>query len=1110
MESIIHKLDNFIRKYHFSLLLKNLLFFIIFSVLLILFFTFVEYSLWLNSAFRKVIFIVFLFSVLFSGVWYLFLPFLKLSRFSKRIDRYKAADIIGKFFPEIQDKFRNLLELSDIQHVSRENRELLEAAINQKSNSLGFFQIQKALDFSKLKRAGFLFLPVVLGFFMLTFTRPEVVQDSFTRILNFNSQYVKPAPFDFVLLNNELTGIHGQSETIKLSLEGNNIPGKVMIYINGISYPMKKVSTSQHQFTIHQLKDNFEFKFEANGFLSDNYRFKVIKKPTILSFAAELIYPAYTGKQNEIKKNTTDYQVPQGTKIKWTFRGKDIHSVEAISNENKESLKSLPVYPNIFDYTGRFLNTGKLIFTASNQYIQDSDSLQMFIDVIPDNYPAIEIEEIRDSLLINRVYFTGNISDDYGFTSVRFYSKSSSQKEFIETPIPFSQQINEQKIFFMFDFSTLENWREEEVEYFFAVTDNDAINGNKTTKSFTKKFSMPGKEELNESYQQKQDYVVSEMMKVLNEARQIQSEIDILKFELLNKKTLNWEDRNKFDQLLQQQQNLEKKLENLKDENLNKNLFEEQIKDLTPELLEKQRQLEEMFNKLFSEEMKEIIRQIQEMLQDLNKEQIMEHMEKMQMRTEDIEKKMDENLELFKQLDFEKKFEEMMDDLNKLKEKLDQLSEKTEEKNSSNENLREEQDKINKEFEDIKKNIETLEKLNEDLFDPMNFPDADDLMNEISKDLEDAKSNLSKNRNQQAGKNQKSGSEKMQKLSDMMQNAMDSYAMESLEEDIENLKMILKNLIHISFAQERNMDLGKGMGPRDPNYNQVMVNQKRLMTRFKIVEDSLHALSKRQIMIQPLIAQDLALIRDNSSKIDTYLNFGAIAAAVIHQQYLMQSVNNLALLLIEALKEMNDMMMQADGSGSCKSKQKKPGSKPGSSPSAKTMRQLQEQLNQQMEELMKQMQSGKTGKDGMGGKNISENLAKMAAEQEAIRRQLQQYSDMLKSMGEGESKTLNEIMRQMEQTEKDLVNKKLDLNTIKRQNDILVRLMESEKAELEREKEEKRSSRTGKVINTSNPEEFFKYKRDRTTSEEIIKSIPPSFNSFYRQKVNNFYYELNK
>jgi hypothetical protein len=72
----------------------------------------------------------------------------------------------------------------------------------------------------------------------------------------------------------------------------------------------------------------------------------------------------------------------------------------------------------------------------------------------------------------------------------------------------------------------------------------------------------------------------------------------------------------------------------------------------------------------------------------------------------------------------------------------------------------------------------------------------------------------------------------MDELSDMLQSAMDSHAMESLAEDIENLRMIIKNLVHVSFFQEYNINMSRGMSPRDPRYVQIISNQKRIETRF--------------------------------------------------------------------------------------------------------------------------------------------------------------------------------------------------------------------------------------------------------------------------------------
>jgi len=1109
MESLLSSLDRFIRKFHFTLLVKNIIFFLLFLIAVVLLFSLIEFALWLNTTPRKILFWGLLTFTFCLGVWFFLLPFIKVSKYYKKIDRYKAADIIGVYFPEIQDSFRNLLELKNIEDVSREKIVFLNAAIHQKSEKLTGFKFTSAIEKTKLKRATLLFLPVLVGFIFLAFSMPDTVTNPLDRIIHYNFTYEKPAPFEFVIGNQLLSGVQGENAVIELSFKGQTIPDKSNIIINGSAYPMQRLTSSKYQYTIKQLKTDFVFQFEANGFLSREYNFDVIVKPSIVTFIANISYPAYTGKINEIKKNSTDFLVPQGTKISWTIKGRDVSKIIATDQEKKQLLKLLPGKSETFLFQKQFNKSEVFVFSAFNDDVNINDSISMSIDVIPDQYPNIVVEEFKDSLYINRVYFSGSISDDYGFTKMKFHHRLQGQDKYIEIDIPITQQIIDQQFYYMFDFSAIDEWRESNIEYYFSVTDNDEVNGRKTSKSFIRTFMMPDQEEMEKVYEEKHSEVEEKISFAITEAKDIQKEIETLRFEMMNTKTLSWDQKNRLNQLIQKQQGLEEEMQKLRQETTEKNIFEEQMKEIDPSLLEKQRQLEEMFDKLFSEEMKEMMRKMQEMINEMNKDKILEEMEKIKLRSEDIEKQLENNLELMKQLEFEKKMDEMLDELYELKEKLEKLNEETEKELKQKDDLQKSQQDINQEFDKIKDKIKELDSLNEKLFDPMDFPDVEQLMEEISDDLNDAKENISKGKNSQAGKSQKSGSQKMEKLSEKMMSAMESHQEETLAEDIETLKMILKNLINISFAQESNINLGQGLGPRDPRYMNVLSNQKKLIQRFKIVEDSLVALGKRQMMIQPLINQDINLIRQHSKKIDEYLTIGALAAAMTNQQYLMQSVNNLALLLIEALEQMNAMMQQqssGDCSGNCDNKGKKPGQKPGKKPGAKSMKQLQEQLNQQMEQLMKGMQEGKQGENGQ---NMSESLAKMAAQQEAIRRQLQEYSEMLKSMGiQYDAKVLNELMQKMEQTEKDLVNKQLNQSTLNRQKDILIRLMESENAELEREKDENRTSRSGKVINNSNPEEFFKYKRNKTTSDEIIKSIPPMFNSFYRQKVNKFYLEL--
>jgi len=172
------------------------------------------------------------------------------------------------------------------------------------------------------------------------------------------------------------------------------------------------------------------------------------------------------------------------------------------------------------------------------------------------------------------------------------------------------------------------------------------------------------------------------------------------------------------------------------------------------------------------------------------------------------------------------------------------------------------------------------------------------------------------------------------------------------------------------------------------------------------------------------------------------------------------------------------MQQQMQQSKPANSSCKKPGKgKPSSS--AATMRKMQEELNKQMKQMKDGMKPGEgqkkpgQGQQGQGG--MSEQFAKMAAQQEALRQMMQEMDGQKNS--DGKLGNLGDAMKKMEETEKDLVNKRITEETMKRQQDILTRLLESERAEREREQEEKRESNTAKDHIYRNPAQFEEFKK---------------------------------
>jgi hypothetical protein len=230
------------------------------------------------------------------------------------------------------------------------------------------------------------------------------------------------------------------------------------------------------------------------------------------------------------------------------------------------------------------------------------------------------------------------------------------------------------------------------------------------------------------------------------------------------------------------------------------------------------------------------------------------------------------------------------------------------------------------------------------------------------------------------------------------------------------------------------------------------------------------------------------------------LNSREVAPAKTKQQYAMTSVNNLALMLSESLKQMQQNA-QSKGSGKSGKKSQKPGMSAGK---MKSMRQLQEQMNKQLQQMKEGMPApGKLASQGQ--KQMSEKFARMAAQQEALRKQMQEYGQEMQKEGTGVDKNIKEMMQQMEQTETDLVNKRINIETIRRQQEIVTRMLESEKAEQQRELDDKRESKESKDIFYNNPSKYFEYNKIKEKETELFRSVPPNLKPFYKSKVNAYF-----
>lgn len=1113
---LLKKLNGFIRKYYRNILLKGLFYSVTLLVVFFLFFLLIEFVNYNSTLVRTIIFYLYvIFAVVILGCYVIY-PLTKLLNIGKIISHEDAAKIIGKHFPEVADKLLNLLQLKQLS-LSNESQILL-ASIDQRTKELYPISFHKAIDKKKTKKIGLIAVFILLLFLFVGFLFPNFLKDSTYRYINHTQYFEKPSPFEFILQNSTLEALQQEDYLVELKVKGSMLPDMVNIKIDGQEFSMKKNNKTAFSYNISQLQKNISLSFLANGYESREYVIKVKPKPILVNIKAKVIPPAYTKLQSTVITSLNDIYVPKGSSITWEGFVRD--TKEVIFLQQKNNIIISPNEKGKFTYSHIVKNDMSFDVKTSNQFTTYSDTLSIYIKTIEDLYPQIAIVEHKDTIFPDRILFRGQIKDDYGFSMLTFCINHVRGNDTIKktSAIEVNKNDNAQDFYYNYDLTNLSISRGDKLEYYFEVKDNDAINGGKITKSKIFSLNLPTEEELEAKKEENTQNIKESTKDALAKIKDLKDQINEINKQLINKQNLTWQDKEQIKDLLKKQEDIKKEIEEIKQSLEENNLLEEKLTEQEEEILKKQKELEELFDKVLNQRMKDILEEMKKLAEEqIDKNKLNETLNNIKLNNEDVAKELDRNIEMYKRLEIEKLTNEItakLDNLSQQQKKLsDNLNSKNKEENSSK------QEKLNEGFKQQQEKLNKLEELSKEIEDQKPLDRDKQLELEINKNQEDALENLNDNKNKKAKGKMNSASEQMQQMSNSIKQQQQENQSNQLAEDIENVRQILENLVKISKYQEDLMNKIKTTKVSDPLYQEIIKRQYYLKEKMQPAADTLFAVSKRQPQIGYMINQELNKIDDYIEKsLSTLLQYNQAHysnyknnSVLSWQQYAMSSMNNLALMLRESLENMKNQQQ----SNKSKSNSSQQCNNPSSSsqqqnkPSQQSLKDLQESLNKELERLKKELEQGQQGKKKIGDNaKLNESLAKAVAQQEMIRKMVQREAERIKTEKGKPSKNLNEIAKQMEQTEKDIVNKRITHNTINRQAKILTRLLEHEKAEKKQEKDNKRESKIGKDKINIEDKDFIDFKKIEEKETELFRQVQPIFSPFYKEKVNKYFYNI--
>jgi hypothetical protein len=1107
-DQLMAQIDAFIRKFYKNEMVKGGILvsgFLLLSFLLVIGF---EYIGRFSSVVRAMLFFGFIAVNLFLIMRYFLIPLFKIFSFGKRINRYQASVIIGQFFPEISDRVLNTLQLHDATQNVDGNLELIRASINQRSKTLTAIPFSTGIDLKKNWKYVKFVAPVVVAFLAVLIFFPSIIKQGTTRVVNYDKQFKEEAPFQFLFSSTDSYYSEGSDVPIELMLKGSAIPEKVYLVTNQGKFLMNPVSKIAHRFTLKKMTSSSSLYFEANGFRSAVFDLKIVPKSAIGKFAATLSYPSYLGKKDEIVSNAGDLEIPEGTFVRWDVFTANSSEVSFVFPSEKQIFKK-----DGFSVKKKFTTSSNLTVSLKNAFTASIDSSSYKINVIKDAYPLIEVSEEKDSISSAIRFFSGKISDDYGLNSLQFvYTISSSSGKSKEFRVPVVRTVGTEMTFtHAVDFRRENLNVKDKIDYYFVVSDNDGVNGSKSSRSQLYTYELPSLEELNDLRDSKVEDSKKNLSDLMKKAADFKKNVEFMKKDIMNSKSSDWNKKNQLQQLQEQQQQIQQELEQLQMKMAESLDEKNQLSELDKELLEKQELLQKLMEELMDQEMMDLFKQLEELMQKQDNKQIQEKMDALDMKAEDMNKQLDRSLEMFKRMQVNEKLDDIQKELDQLAKEQFDLNKAIEAKKLDIKSAEQKQDDLNKKFDDIKEDLNKLEDLNQELKTPIDLGNQEDEKKSISDDMNESKENLSKNKSQKAGEKQKSAADGMKKLSEQLEKKQQEANKKQNEEDINSLRNILKSLMTLSFSQEDVMLRFAKVKDNDPYYKKLGRRQRSIVDDTKLVEDSLESLAMRNPKIAKFIDQELNLINSNFKLGIENIDEHRRRELGQNLQFVMTGYNNLALMLNESLQQMQAQMnSESSGSGSCdnpggKGKKPKSGDSPGD---------LKDMLKKQLEQMKKgQNPGGKSpgdkpgegeGQQGMMGLG-NQQIAKMAAQQTAIRQRLEQMRNELNKEGKGQGNQLNPLIKELEQQEKDLINKKFSNGMIRRQQEILTRLLESEKALLERGFEDKRESKEGKNLNYSNQKRIDEYTQQKLKQIELLKSVDPLYRKYYKDKAFEYF-----
>jgi hypothetical protein len=610
------------------------------------------------------------------------------------------------------------------------------------------------------------------------------------------------------------------------------------------------------------------------------------------------------------------------------------------------------------------------------------------------------------------------------------------------------------------------------VSYWAEIYDNALKPQKGTSARYRARF--PSIEEIYSEIQQQEQQRKQDLGESLEESKDLQERFEQKRRELLKDPQLEWEDKEQLQDILSKQEELLEEVDNIAGD------YQELIdkmqanSTLSQETLQKMMRIQELMQEIATEEMLEAMRKLERAMESVDPAALKKALEEFKFSMEDFAKNIEQTLALLESIKNEQAVQKALQIAEEMERMQSSLHEKTGDSSQDHQKLAKDQDQISEKYDTL---AEELEKLQEMLKED---PNASRQLQELLQDMKNSDTKQDINKSQQAlEQNQRSQSmqfqasamEKMRRFSlklGEMKSSMNSGSQMQMKQALE--QAIRELLIFSKKHEETKARYQNDIYPLVPEFISSYEG-------LQIILNKLFSEAQVSMVIPPKFYMDLSQTNRAFREVFSVLGQSYSPNIAKHLETIQESLNLMAHDLILAL--------QSSSAGG------------GSGGGMQSLMQMLEQMGQEQmamnmltQQMMMQMQAQGSSMDSA----TREQMGKLASDHERLaenlKRALQQDPEAQK-----QGNALKQIIEEAEAVARALRNNQIDKDLLRRQENILSRLLDAQRSINKRDTSERRQATSSSGKASENQPQQVDYDRLRRAMmlEDDFKKYPREY-----------------